>query len=543
MRKRIEHIVVLGGGTAGWVAAGVLLLWQRAYPRVRITVVESEQLGVVGTGEGATLLFRSLLASLGVDERDFLERTGATFKLGIRFQDWCGPGTSYLNPFSNLTGSTALDALGRELDYAKLVSIAEGAPNATQFNVQCELMRRGCAPYVRELGSGALRSIEHVGQIDEADLESIAGWGYSYHFDGKAVGAFLKQHALRAGVRCVDAQVVGVDMAAESGNVEALRLDDGRRLEADFFADCSGFHRAIIGRQYREPWRSYKAHLLNDAALPFLLPRDSARVPSYTQSVALSSGWMWQIPLQHRTGCGYVYSKAFLDAEGAQREVEMRLGHAIEPIKNIQFDPGRFERHWIRNCVAIGLASNFSEPLEATSIHATILQVQLLAAYLEEDFDCDATPLLTDYNRRINAMLDQILDFLALHYRTPREDSAYWRALKHDVPLPPDLDHRLSVWKHKLPSDLDFAGLGGHASFTTVSYLYVMDGLGLLDPNLARRDVERSGLSELAKRQLGRIQATSKRLCQRAVDHAEFLALVTSGSLSRALPHGAPGVI
>ena len=212
-----------------------------------------------------------------------------------------------------------------------------------------------------------------------------------------------------------------------------MTLADGREIEGDFFVDCSGFRKLIIGGAYEEEWISYAEHLPVNRALPFSVPHEEgASIPSYTHAWALSAGWLWQIPTQERLGCGYAYCDDFISRDEAQAEVEAALGHAIEPWGDIPIASGRFRRLWVKNCVAVGLSGAFSEPLESTSIHGTLVQLLVLVQeYLTDHFDFDAEPILDRYNRRMGRMYDDFRDFLVMHYQGGRDDTEFLAIDRH----------------------------------------------------------------------------------------------------------------
>lgn len=243
---------------------------------------------------------------------------------------------------------------------------------------------------------------------------------------------------------------------------------------------------------------------------------------SYTGSYAMSCGWRWEIPTSQRLGCGYVFNADLLSPEGAVVEIEAALGHKVEPLRTIKFDPGRLSSHWVENCVAIGLSSNFAEPLEATSIHSTITQMHLLVSNLPLQPPEQWSSLSTSYNASVNEVLDGIRDYLALHYVSSRQDSEYWRSLLDGKFLPESLRAKLDMWKHRFPAAFDFTGTADLVPFGLTSYLYVLDGLGLLpaciiDHGLVARHKEE--LQMLEQAQLRR----NGELAEAAFDHRHLI--------------------
>jgi tryptophan halogenase len=308
-----------------------------------------------------------------------------------------------------------------------------------------------------------------------------------------------------------------------------VHLTDGRSIAGDLFIDCTGFRRLLVGERLGGDWVSYRRHLLCDTAIPFMLPHETdGEIDPFTEATALSAGWMWRIPTGDRIGCGYAFSSAFSDPESAQREVEAHLGRPIDPVRTISFDPGRLADSWIGNTVALGLASNFTEPLEATSIHCTLLQMHLLAGVLTPTLDLAADVVRDQYNRQVAQILDEVRDFLVIHYLSDRRDTAFWRHLKHTDFLPDRLRRQIELWRHKPIEDLDFDSYNRFPTFGALPYMYVLNGLGRLDRELAQRSLDRWELSERARRTASLRAETIAQLLPHAVSHGELIHLLNS---------------
>ncbi|MCX7301334.1 MAG: tryptophan 7-halogenase [Rhodobacterales bacterium] len=455
-----KHIVIVGGGTAGWLAAMMLSDdATRLKTGTRVTVIESSRIGVIGVGEGSTAVFRQMLRRFNLDEEEFLRETGATIKFGIRHKDWRRVGHTYDGPIDD----PHLVAPGVKLDeYA----VAAGRPVAEAHLFQ-HLLWKNRAPVARKDG----RSIP------------AGPFHYSYHFDQALVGAWLRKKA--KGIALIDDQVTGVEKGGDG--VVALTLESGQRVEGDFFLDCTGFRRRLIN-ELGAQWISYRDVLPVNRAMPFWVDlKQGEEISPCTLAWAQGSGWLWWIPTQGRYGAGYVYSDLHTTPDQAKAEVETKLGYEIFPRNDIRIEAGRLRDAWIGNCVAVGLSSSFLEPLEATSIHGTIVQMMMLSAWM-------GTPDGRDrYNAATGQQVDDFRDFIRLHYVTERRDTPFWRDVAESHPQV--VRDRLALWQTKVPTREDFPrfppGLEhlGLAHVQEQLYVPVLDGLGLLNRDAARAEM------------------------------------------------------
>ncbi|ROU03481.1 tryptophan halogenase family protein [Histidinibacterium lentulum] len=489
------HIVVVGGGTAGWLAAMMLTdAARRAGQASRVTVIESSRLGTIGVGEGTTAVFRQMLKHFGIDELEFLRETGATIKYGIRHRDWRRLGHHYDGPIDDphlLTPGLPLHT------YA----VAAGRPVGEAHLFQALIDARR-APFASR----------------EGRLIPAGPFHHAYHFDQALAGAFLKRRA--RGVTLIDDQVAGVE-TGEAG-IAALTLESGQRIEGDFFLDCTGFRRALVGALGAD-WISYADVLPVNRAMPFWLDlAEGEEIDPVTLAWAQGAGWMWRIPTQGRLGCGYVYSDAHTTPEAAQREIEAALGRPIEPRRDIRIDAGRLRDAWRGNCVALGLSSSFLEPLEATSIHGTVVQLMMLTDWLGDP----AAP--ARYNAAVARQVDDFRDFIRLHYVSERRDTPFWRdvAASH----PPEVTDRLALWQTRLPERADFAPFPlGLAHVEEQLYRPVLDGLGLLDRKVAQAamasDTARRDRTRAAH---GTLVRDYRQAAARCLPHRHFLKSLTT---------------
>lgn len=446
------HIVIVGGGTAGWLAAMMLSgVAARERAATQITVIESSKIGTIGVGEGSTAVFRQLLKHLHLDEAEFLRDTGATIKYGIRHRDWRRLGHHYDGPIDD----PRLVAGGADLDsYA----VAAGRPVAEAHLFQ-HLLNANRAPVA-----------DRDGRIVPA-----GPFHHAFHFDQALAGAWLKKKS--KGIHVIDDQITGVETGG--GGITALHLESGARVDGDFFLDCTGFRRALV-KELGAQWISYSDVLPVNRAMPFWVDiPEGDEIEPCTLAWAQKSGWMWKIPTQTRYGCGYVYSDAHLTPDQAKAEIEAALGYEIHPRNDIRIDAGRQKDAWIGNCVALGLSSSFLEPLEATSIHGSIMQLMLLSAWIT------APDGRARYNAATARQVDDFRDFIRLHYVSERRDSPFWRDVAESHPA--DLKDRLALWQTRLPLAADFEPFPmGLPHLQGQLYTPVLDGLGLLNQQAAR---------------------------------------------------------
>ena len=504
------HFVILGGGTAGWLAAYILQdAARRKSLAAKFTVIESSQISTIGVGEASTAVLRIVMKYFGLDEMAFIRETGATIKLGIRHKDWRRKGHNYYGPIDDPHQVVSAPP-GAPSDYLNVCSVAAGRPVA-DMHLFGPLLEQKKAPY-------ALRP--------DGSLLPLGPFHYAYHFDQALLGQFLRNHA--KGVAKLDAKVEGALRDATSGDITALRLEGGATVAGDFFIDASGFSKRLIVGQMGARWISYAKELPVNRAMPFWLEiKPGEEIPNYTMAQALDAGWMWQTPTQSRFGCGYVYSDEFKTPEEAKQEVETHLGRAIDVRGSLGFEIGRLETPWIANCLAVGLSQSFLEPLESTSIHGAIVQMMLFGQKFMKSPSTMTAAERADYNQRIGRQLDDFRSFVNLHYATERDDTPFWRDVRAQR-LHPETRQRLDHWRHHMPRREDFGDfLEGLPHVETQLHYPVLDGLGLLDRSVAQAEMARdSKLQAFAQKTIASLTREYRAAAGQAMGHAQFLAHV-----------------
>lgn len=423
---QLRTILIIGGGTAGWMTAAALSHALRN-TGIRLRLVESAEIGTVGVGEATVPHIRFFNSKLGIDEADFMRRTKATFKLGIEFRNWGRIGDSYIHPF----GAFGADLRGVPFHHHWLRMRAEGADwPLEEFSLPVLAAREN--------------RFDHPAEDPRSLLSTFS---YAYQFDAGLYAAYLRDYAEQRGVVRTEGKVTGVEREGERGFVTSVSLDGGRRLEADLFIDCSGFRALLIEQTLGAGFESWAKWLPCDRAIAVPCA-DKEPLTPYTRVTALGSGWTWRIPLQHRVGNGHVYSSRFISDEQAELELIERL--ESEPLMDprlLRFAAGRRLKQWDRNVVAIGLAAGFLEPLESTSIHLIQLAVGHLLNLLP-DRSWDPVDE-TEFNRLMHLEYERVRDFLILHYcATQRDDSEFWNYCR-TMELPDSLAEKMELFRER----------------------------------------------------------------------------------------------
>lgn len=421
--RQIKDIVIVGGGSAGWMTAA--LLSQLLGKLYRIRLVESEQIGTIGVGEATIPGIKRFNALLKIDEDEFIRTTQGTFKLGIQFRDWWRKGESYVHSFG---------MIGQDLEWLRchqywLNARERGtASDFGNYSINC----------VAALNNKFMRADPKMSQ---SPLGHIA---HAYHFDAGLYAAYLRRYAEQRGVERIEGKVVDVALDANSGEARSITLDGGLTIGADFFIDCSGFRALLIGEAMGVGYQDWRHWLPCDRAIAMPCAR-SADVTPYTRATAHDAGWQWRIPLQHRTGNGHVYASGFTDDDTAETVLRANLdGESdAEPIR-LRFRTGRRDVFWYKNCVAVGLAAGFLEPLESTSLYL-IQSAVLRLVHLLPDGDPDPA-IIAEYNAQTIFEYERVRDFIILHYKaTERDDSPFWNYCR-TMDVPDTLRHKIDLF-------------------------------------------------------------------------------------------------
>ena len=463
--KRLRKVLVVGGGTAGWLTACYLARAVNAADPagVQVHLVESDRIGLIGFGESTFPSIRGTLSAIGLDERRFLVETSATYKQGIRFRDWVRPpGTPgkehFFHPFSVPSQRPGGPEL---LPYWLLGMAPAGLGFADAVTMQSLVVDRSRAPK-------RARDPDYQGPLNHA-----------YQFDAGRFAMLLAEHGQQAlGIK---RHVATVERAVldDHGDIAKLVTTELGELEADLYVDCTGMRASLIGEALQSPYRSCGDVLFTDRAVAMQAPypRPDAPIPSFTLCTAQESGWVWDIGLQRRRGVGYVYSSRHTDATRAEETFRRYLGRAADgqDATHIRFDNGYRPEPWRGNCVAVGLSGGFMEPLESTGIALVELAAYLLTHLLPGDRD-DMERAARHFNAMMSARYERIVDFIKMHYcLSRRRDAAFWTDNADPAGIPPSLQDKLAQWRHRPPHRLDF--VGDLEMFPVSSWQYMLYGM------------------------------------------------------------------
>ncbi len=460
----IRHVVVVGGGSAGWLAAAVIAA---GHPTaLKVTLVESPDVAPIGVGEGTWPTMRDTLHKIKVSESDFFRECDAAFKQGSRFNGWVNGRDDdvFFHPFVLPQGYSETNLVDRwQARHA-------ATPFADLVSFQPHLCVAGRAPK----------------QAVTPEFAAVANYGY--HLDAGKFAVFLRKHCVeKLGVTHVADHVLAIT-SHDNGDIAALQTREHGALAGDLFIDCTGMQSLLLGKHFDVPLLSQKHILFNDSALAVQVPypREDSPIASQTSSTAQSSGWIWDIGLPTRRGIGYVYSSAHISDEDAEIELRNYIKQDSPPPRKLSFQPGYRERFWHRNCVAVGLSAGFIEPLEASALAL----VELSASMLSDEMP--ATRAAMDivarrFNEAFAYRWERVIDFLKLHYiLSQRNDTRYWRDNHAAESIPQRLTDLLTLWRHRPPSQRDFGRVD--EVFPSASYQYILYGMGFDTDSQQRPD-------------------------------------------------------
>ncbi len=442
------RIAVVGSGTAGLVSA---LILKTRFPDYQIDIICSKRIGIIGVGEGSTEHWTDFASFVGLKTGEMIRATDATMKIGIVFKEWGVP--EYMHSIQD--GYNLVWLKKYPMIYAKLVSDSADSKDL----------------------SG---KIFWENKVQKWFLENNRTPVAQYHFNTFKLNEYLTQIALERNITILHDEITDVTINADG--IDELKSKDAT-YKYDFYVDCTGFKKFLISKLGAE-WVSHKEYLHTNNAIVFQTP-DTENYNMWSLAQGMKYGWMFRTPTYGRWGNGYIYDGTYLTPEQAKEEVEQVLGHSITVGQHITFDPGALDRAWIKNCCALGLSSSFVEPLEASSIGATIQQCFMLVTRLI-NYNQDA---IDKYNESFRDIVENIRDFITLHFVCPRRDTEFWRKVS-ETKLPPSLEQNLNIWRHKMPVEDDFEKISKSILFKELHYIFILQGLQLFDKDSIKKEYE-----------------------------------------------------
>lgn len=445
--KKVESVAIIGGGTAGLIAATIL----RRRLNIKVDVIHSKNIGIIGVGEGSTEHFNEYLQFMNISPYDIIKHCDATYKAGIMFEDWGNK--PYLH--------SILAKFDKKFSQYNYVYAKQVAEDANYFNYK--------SIWHNKINNWFLNRPEEVPFAQ-------------FHFNTYKLNQFLSNLAVSMGINVIEDDIQDVILDNE-GSIKELIGEKNKKYEYDFYIDSTGFKRLLINKLGAQ-WQSYRKYLKMNSAITFQT-EDTDNYNLWTLAKAMDAGWLFRLPVWGRYGNGYIYDSDYITKEQAQKEVEQCFGHNIEIGKEFKFDPGCVDRAWIKNCCAIGISGSFVEPLEATSIGTSIQQSFLLMHRLSNYND----NTIKQYNKSFTNIMHNIRDFVILHYLTKKTDTKFWRDIAR-IELPETLKSKLEIWRHKLPIDEDFSDMSNYILFKASNHIVVLDGLDLFDRNSIKNEYD-----------------------------------------------------
>lgn len=478
---------IVGSGTAGLTSA---IMLRQAFPLSKITIISSSALGIVGVGEGSTEHWKEFMNLCDIPLEEMIVKTSATHKYGIRFEGWS---SSFPDYFHSVSGDEALYGWGLFPTYSGIL----------------------------ESGNSLTSQTSSVGLIqNKIRREGLHANTNQYHFDTFKLNNYFTELCFKRSVKMVDGQVTDINRHPDTGCISSVKIDSGHTVEADFWIDASGFRRVLMTKLEANDWESFSDYMLVDSAIAAPSREAEDGIKPYTRAIAQDYGWIWEIPTQERRGNGYVYCSQFISDDEAVSTLEQHIGELNTQPRSFKFDAGHLRKTWTKNCLAVGLAAAFVEPLEATSIGSTIQQMKFAIPYLAS-FRPHHTASQDHYNKKFVKMMDNILVMLRLHYISDRRDTPFWRECANKK-VNESLQELLDLWQERTPCRHDIPTTSGEM-FLAPHLFHVAQGQGVLNPEVASLMINNFNLRQAVE--LDMANRRHDRFNHELVDHKESLIM------------------
>lgn len=503
----MKNLVVVGGGTVGWITA---LYAKKMYPEKSVVLVESDQIGILGAGEGAAPVMLRAINLLEISFIDLVKECKISIKNGIKFTNWSEGQDSYLHPFLSLhPGSNDYNF---HLNPSIEGDISFSHIYASKFDHSMKDYS-----FVEKISNLNRVPFNYGTDVTKNELIEYSISDISIHFDARLLAKYLRKVGESRGIVRKEGTITEI-ISDEDGFVKLLKTEN-EDIPVDFVFDCTGFKRLIIGNFYKTKWISHKNHLPANSAISFFLPEEKKYLPPYTESIAMNYGWMWKIPLQHRYGCGYVFDKEMISLDDAKKELDEFVGFETNVEKHFNFNAGVYEKIWVKNCLAVGLSAGFIEPLEATSLSQSISSLHtFFTSY--GSLEIKDEKVRKGFNERYLQETQEVVEFLYLHYVTNKKNTNFWKYFTKNNETPEFIDYILSVIKERpLERRIDF--FGKTETFTLMSYNYILVGNKIITKEMLNKHL---GLIKTNKeKDYLNIIKSQDYFIENLFDHKEFL--------------------
>ena len=478
---------IVGSGTAGLLAA---IMLRQAFANSPITIISSSKIGIVGVGEGSTEHWREFMQLCDIPLEQMIVKTSATHKYGIRFEGWSG---SFPDYFHSVSGDETLFGWGLYPTYSGIL----------------------------ESGHSLTSQTSSVGLVqNKIRRENLHANTNQYHFDTFKLNNYFTELCFKRAIKMIDGDVASISRDPSNGNIRSVTLDGGLEVSADFWIDASGMSRVLMTHLNSSHWNSFSDYLLVDSAIAAPSAAWDEGIRPYTRAIAKEAGWVWEIPTQERRGNGYVYCSKFISDDEAISTLDKHVGGLQTSPRSFRFDAGHLKNVWTNNCLAVGLAAAFVEPLEATSIGSTIQQLRFAIPYLAS-YQPEHKASQRHYNKLFTSMMDNILTMIRLHYVSDKRDTPFWQACA-EMKINDSLQELLDLWQERTPCRHDVASIHGEM-FHAPHLFHVAQGQGVLNPDVATTMIDRLGLRRQVELDIS--NRRHARFSHELVDHRESLKM------------------
>jgi len=498
----MKNIVVLGGGSSGWITA---LFCERFFPNCNIIVIEDSKTGIIGVGESTTPSLIDLLKFVDITVEDVIKNCNATIKNGVKFTNWNNDGKSYCNGFNTMPELDIFYTSSKNYYTDKPIVWPPHKPLAALREIKD-------GNNLDQIHFSAIMANSNRIPIDAVSKDLYAN--YALHFDARLFAVYLKKIGIQRNIQLIDG-VVTQSHLFESGDVKSLILEDGRVIDCDFVFDCSGFARIFVEKTYKSKFSSFKDYLPVKTAIPFFT-KIKGLTPSYTEAISMNNGWLWKTPVGDRFGCGYVFDSDYITDDQAYDEICKTVGETVDATRVINFESGYFDTPWNKNTLAIGLSSGFLEPLEATSIWITVISLHLLIDHISGLVNNDEAAI-KEYNTEFKNKVESILALVRLHYHTKRQDTAFWKDFFNKNKTPTLLEEILEIYKHRLPSLIEGAK---YNAFPTHSWYNVAAGNEIFSKSIIDKECATYNINRFSNENFKKELAN---FANRCYTHDEYL--------------------